>query len=146
MGGQKPLLCPGKSEIRGYFCLKSVPQFTLSSVEADEGPLERQTGSLRDATSQGSLDGIREAPWRRKWQPTPVFLPGVSHGQKILAGYSPWGCKSRTRLSDYATTTWDCLEIRSGHSWAWGGKPNRQAPGELAGPPPSLWSHHRMPG
>ena len=51
-----------------------------------------------------------------------------------------------TRLSDYATTTWDCLEIRSGHSWAWGGKPNRQAPGELAGPPPSLWSHHRMPG
>jgi len=28
-------------------------------------------------------------PWRRKWQPTPVFLPGESHGQKSLAGYSP---------------------------------------------------------
>ena len=37
--------------------------------------------------------------WRRKWQPTPVFLPGESHGQRSLAGYSPWGCKSRTRLS-----------------------------------------------
>ena len=30
-------------------------------------------------------------PWRRKWQPTPVFLPGESHGQRSLAGYSPWG-------------------------------------------------------
>ena len=31
--------------------------------------------------------------WRRKWQPTPVFLPGESHGQRSLAGYSPWGLK-----------------------------------------------------
>ena len=31
--------------------------------------------------------------WRRKWQPTPVFLPGESHGQRSLAGYSPWGHK-----------------------------------------------------
>ena len=34
-----------------------------------------------------------EDPWRRKWQPTPVFLPGEFHGQRSLAGYSPWGCK-----------------------------------------------------
>ena len=32
-------------------------------------------------------------PWRRNWQPTSVFLPGVSHGQRSLAGYSPWGHK-----------------------------------------------------
>ena len=32
-------------------------------------------------------------PWRRKWQPTPAFLPGESHGQKNMVGYSPWGCK-----------------------------------------------------
>ena len=31
--------------------------------------------------------------WRRKWQPTPVFLPGESHGQRSLVGYSPGGCK-----------------------------------------------------
>ena len=31
--------------------------------------------------------------WRRKWQPTTVFLPGKSHGQRSLVGYSPWGCK-----------------------------------------------------
>ena len=32
-------------------------------------------------------------PWRRAWQPTPVLLPGESHGQRSLAGYSPWGPK-----------------------------------------------------
>ena len=31
--------------------------------------------------------------WSRKWQPTPVFLPGKCHGQRSLAGYSSWGCK-----------------------------------------------------
>ena len=31
--------------------------------------------------------------WRRKWHPTPVFLPGKSHGQRDLVGYSPWGLK-----------------------------------------------------
>ena len=30
---------------------------------------------------------------RRKWQPTPIFLPGESHGQKSLVGYSPWNCR-----------------------------------------------------
>ena len=32
-------------------------------------------------------------PWRRKWQPAPIFLPGISHGQRSLAGYSLWGHK-----------------------------------------------------
>ena len=32
-------------------------------------------------------------PWRRKWQPTPVFLPGESHRQRHLVAYSPWGRK-----------------------------------------------------
>jgi len=36
---------------------------------------------------------VEKIPWRRKWQPTPVFLPGESHGQRSLAGYSPWDCK-----------------------------------------------------
>ena len=31
--------------------------------------------------------------WKRKWQPTPVILPGEVHGQRRLAGYSPWDCK-----------------------------------------------------
>ena len=34
---------------------------------------------------------VRKIPWKREWQPTPVFLPGVSHGQRSLADYSPQG-------------------------------------------------------
>ena len=33
---------------------------------------------------------VRKIPWRRAWQPTPVFLPGESHGQGSLAGHGPW--------------------------------------------------------
>ena len=36
---------------------------------------------------------VGKIPWRRDRLPTPVFLPGESHGQKSLANYSPWGCK-----------------------------------------------------
>ena len=36
---------------------------------------------------------VRKIPWRTARQPTPVFLPGESHGQKSLMGYSPWGHK-----------------------------------------------------
>ena len=36
---------------------------------------------------------VRKMPWRRKWQPTLVFLPRESHGQWYLVGYSPQGCK-----------------------------------------------------
>ena len=36
---------------------------------------------------------VGKIPWRRKWQPTPVPLPGKSHGQRSLVGYSPWGRK-----------------------------------------------------
>ena len=34
---------------------------------------------------------LGQEPWRRKWQPTPVHLPGKSRGQRSLVGYSPWG-------------------------------------------------------
>ena len=36
---------------------------------------------------------VGKNPWRRKWQPTPVFLPGKFHGWRSLVGYSPWGHK-----------------------------------------------------
>ena len=36
---------------------------------------------------------VRKIPWRSKWQPTPVFLPGKPHGWRSLVGYSSWGCK-----------------------------------------------------
>ena len=39
---------------------------------------------------------VGKTPWRRAEQPTPVFLPGESHGQRNLVGYSPWGHESNT--------------------------------------------------
>ena len=44
------------------------------------------------ATVPGVVD-YSVLPWRRKWQSTPVLLPGRSHGQRSLVGYSPWGHK-----------------------------------------------------
>ena len=38
---------------------------------------------------------VGKISWRRAWQPTPVSLPGESHGQRSLAGCSPWGCRVR---------------------------------------------------
>ena len=45
------------------------------------------------AQDMGSVTGFGKIPWKRKWQPTPVSLPGESHGQRSLVGYSPWGHK-----------------------------------------------------
>ena len=47
---------------------------------------------------------VGKTPWRRAWQPTPGFLPGASHGQRSLVGYSPWGHKEsdRTEATQYA--------------------------------------------
>ena len=41
----------------------------------------------------GLIPQVGKIPWRRKWEPTLVFLPGKSHGQRSLEGYSPWGHK-----------------------------------------------------
>ena len=41
---------------------------------------------------------VGKIPWRRKWQPTPVFLSGEAHGQRILEGYSPMGHKAHTHI------------------------------------------------
>ena len=41
----------------------------------------------------GLIPRSQKIPWRRAQQPTPVFLPGESHGQRSLVGYGPWGHK-----------------------------------------------------
>ena len=46
---------------------------------------------------------VRKILWSRKWQPTPVFLPGESHGQRSLAGYNPWDCK-KLDMSEHTDT------------------------------------------
>ena len=49
---------------------------------------------------------VGKIPWRRKQQPTPVFLPGEPHGQRSLANYSPWGCRFGHKWSDLVHFFW----------------------------------------
>ena len=48
---------------------------------------------LEQCRRHGFNPWVRKIPWRRAWQPTPVFLPGESRGQWNLVSYSPWGHK-----------------------------------------------------
>ena len=56
--------------------------------------------SARNARDPGSIPGLGRSPGEGKWQSTPALFPGKSHGQRILIGYSPWGCKESN------TTEW----------------------------------------
>ena len=48
---------------------------------------------LTNAEDADSIPGLNRSPRIKKWQPTPIFLPRKSHGQRSLVGYSPWGHK-----------------------------------------------------
>ena len=52
---------------------------------------------------------VGKIPWRRKWQPTPVFLPGKSYGQRRLVGYSPW---SHKRVGHNLVTKWQHENVK----------------------------------
>jgi len=51
--------------------------------------------------SSTTISHIKAAFQIRKWQPTPVFLPGKLHGQRSLVDYSPWGCKELENMTEY---------------------------------------------
>ena len=84
-----------------------------------------------NAGDTGSIPGLGRSPWRRVWQPTPIFLPGESHQQRSLTGCSPWGhtvehdwsaaihgvTKSRTQLSDWTELNWTELKQLSMHAY-----------------------------
>ena len=61
-------------------------------------------------------------PWRRTWQPIPVFLAGASHGQRSLVGYSPWGHKESDTTEQLTRQTWanhpdwifPCMKMHAG--------------------------------
>ena len=67
------------------------------------------------------LPWVEKIPWRREWQPTPLFFPGESHGQRNLAGYSPWDRKESDMAEHvhmyaffYALVTIDWFQIGKG--------------------------------
>ena len=60
---------------------------------------------------------VRKIPWRRKWQPTPVFLSVRSRGQRSLAGYSPWGHKESDTTEHAHTCTLKYLRVQCHDVW-----------------------------
>ena len=73
--------------------------------------------TIRRCRRRGFDPWVRKNPWRRKWQPTPVCLPGKFYGQRSLAGYSPWCCKE-SDMTEYIciTVMSKGLLIHSGNS------------------------------
>ena len=59
---------------------------------------------------------VGKIPWRREWQPTPVFLPGEFHGKRSLVGYSPWGHRVGHNLATNTFTDTDDLKILIGEN------------------------------
>ena len=87
---------------------KSLKLFSLYFIFNNSMNCEIATGYLHKWGFPGGASGkqpncqcrrrwldpwVRKIPWKREWQPTPVFLPGKFHGQRSLVGYSPWGHK-----------------------------------------------------
>ena len=81
----------------GYLFKSSYPLIRASLVAQWNPPAMQESQEVR-VQSLG-----REDPWRRKWQPTPVLLPGESHSQRNLAGYSPWGHKELDMTEQLST-------------------------------------------
>ena len=87
---------------------------TPSSILAWEIPWTEASGRLQSMESQKSqiqlndwtTPWVRKFPCRKAWQPTPVFLPGESHGRRSLAGYSLEGGKElgKTEVTEQACT------------------------------------------
>ena len=79
----------------------------MQSKNGDTESREQTIGPHRGTREQdelGDLDWHIHTTWRRAWQPSPVFLPGESHGQRSLVGYSPQGCtESDTTKATYHT-------------------------------------------
>ena len=59
--------------------------------------------AMQETQRHGFHAWVRKIPWRKKWQPIPVFLLGEFHGPRSLAGYSPWGHK-KSETTEYTHT------------------------------------------
>ena len=84
---------------RGSFLFFS-NQYSLPFCKSVSASGKESTCQHRRHERRGFDLWVGKIPWSRKWQLTPVFLPGKFHGQRNLVGYSPWDCK------------------RIGHHWA----------------------------
>ena len=75
--------------------IRPQPQVTFGFPAGAHG--KEPTCQVRRCKRRRFYPWVRKITWRRKWQPTPVFLPRGPHRQRSLVGYSPWGCKELDR-------------------------------------------------
>ena len=78
-----------------------VPIGKLTSDSVVKNP----PADARDSGDVGLIPWVGKIPWRRIWQPTPIFLPEKFHGHGILLGYSPWGHKESDMTEQLRTYT-----------------------------------------
>ena len=98
LGWEDPLE-EGMATHSWYSCLENPHgQRGLEGYSSWESQRVRHDWATKHSTAHRSW-------WRRKWQLTPVFLPGESHRQRSLAGYSPWGCRVRHDWANKHTRT-----------------------------------------
>ena len=61
--------------------------------------------NVADVSDAGSIFPVGKIPWRRAWQPAPLFLPGKSYEQRNVVGYRPWGHKKSDTAERACTHT-----------------------------------------
>ena len=90
--------CPLRTARIPWRAGSTILLLTLFLQALPRRPSGKEATCLCRRCKRGGFDPwVRKILWSRKWQPTPEFLPGESHGQRGLVGHSPWGHKSQTR-------------------------------------------------
>ena len=95
---------------------------TFLQMKSDLTSGKEHTHQCRRHKRHGFDPWVGKISWRRAWQPTPVFLPGESHRQRSLAGYSPWGHRAGHDWRDLAHmqhTAWFFFQKEKYRPWLW---------------------------
>ena len=85
-------------------------RFQYSTVRIWTSLVAQMVKRLPTMRRPGFDPWVRKISWSRKWQPTPVFLPGKFHGRRSLVGYSPWGRKESDTTEQLHSLT-HCMDI-----------------------------------
>ena len=100
-----------KTRVQGFFWTSIFISLGCISRSGIAGSSPGGSDGKESACNEGDLgstSGLGRFPWRREWQPTPVFLCGEFHGLRSLVGYSPWGCKESDTTEWLTLWTFDC--------------------------------------
>ena len=96
--GIEPMLPAMKVQSLNHWTTREVPLVCCVHLHGDfpGGASGKEPSRQRRRHKRcGFVPWVEKIPWRRAWQPTPVLLPGESHGWRSLVGYSPQGCRVR---------------------------------------------------